>query len=349
MSFINASNVIEDDDSYTYDYSDTILLSGQDKSFKDLDNEINGDLNKSLIILEDNYVNNEGKNDFSPTPKKGIFINRSVTIDGQGHVIDANWSSRIFHINADNVILKNIIFKKSVSSDAGAIYCNGRNIMIINSTFIDNCIFNLEGAAINYKYGGMIINSTFINNYLYKNSLDNKSALALNFHNESISFGINCEEVHDIISFEKNYNVTIINSNFTNVPEKHNLILLMEPPVPPLNSSYVNNTSDKNSLSMFIDNKIKKVSPKFIAKNKILNKKIKKYSVILKNKNKAIKNRWITLKIKNIIFKAKTNKKGEAIFKINKLNKKGKYKAHLLFKGDDIYNKVSKQVKITIK
>ena len=348
MSFISANENITNNDSHNIDYNDSIDNS-INKSFTDLNNLVNNDLNKSEIILDNNYVY-QGHEHENIT--NCIFINRSVTIDGQGHFIDANWSSRIFHINANNVILKNIIFKKSESRDAGALYCNGMNITIINSTFINNWIFDSDGAAINYKYDGMIINSTFINNYVYNISSADNNAFAFNIHNESILYGLNCEEVQDIISFEKNYNVTIINSNFTNavaLPIIFEYRYLAGPVYP--NISYIDNTIDKNNFSKFSDNKIKKVSLKFIAKNKVLNKKTKtkKYSVILKNKNKSMKNTWVTLKVKNMVFKAKTNKKGEAIFKINKLNKKGKYKATLLFKGDDIYNEVSKQVKITIK
>ena len=46
---------------------------------------------------------------------------------------------------------------------------------------------------------------------------------------------------------------------------------------------------------------------------------------------------------------AKTDKKGEATFKIKKLTKKGKYTASIKFQGDKYYNKVTKKVKIIVK
>ena len=98
--------------------------------------------------------------------------------------------------------------------------------------------------------------------------------------------------------------------------------------------------------------KIIKFAPKLIAKNKIFNKKtkIKKYSVVLKDNNgKAMKNKWVTLKIKGKLFKAKTNKIGKAVFKIKELNKKGKYKVTILFKGNNICSGVSKKIRIVIK
>ena len=48
-------------------------------------------------------------------------------------------------------------------------------------------------------------------------------------------------------------------------------------------------------------------------------------------------------------FKAKTNAKGKATFKIKKLTKKGKYSAVIKFKGNKAYKASSKKVKITLK
>ena len=63
-----------------------------------------------------------------------------MTIDGNGHVIDANKSSGIFYINSSSITLKNITFKNGDSFFGGAIYCNGLNMTI------DNCIFINNGA-----------------------------------------------------------------------------------------------------------------------------------------------------------------------------------------------------------
>ena len=57
----------------------------------------------------------------------------------------------------------------------------------------------------------------------------------------------------------------------------------------------------------------------------------------------------LTLKVKGKTYKAKTNAKGKATFKIKNLKKKGKYKATVRFKGNTYYNKVTKKVKITVK
>ena len=62
-----------------------------------------------------------------------------------------------------------------------------------------------------------------------------------------------------------------------------------------------------------------------------------------------MKNAWITLKINGKTFKAKTNNKGQATFKITKLTKKAKYNAMITYKGNMYYNKVIKKIKIIVK
>ena len=64
---------------------------------------------------------------------------------------------------------------------------------------------------------------------------------------------------------------------------------------------------------------------------------------------KAIKKVRVYLKVKGKTYKAKTNSKGKATFKIKKLTKKGKHKATVKFKGNAYYKKATKKVKITIK
>ena len=57
----------------------------------------------------------------------------------------------------------------------------------------------------------------------------------------------------------------------------------------------------------------------------------------------------ITLKVKGKTYKAKTNNKGKATFKIKNLKKKGTFKATIKFKGNKYYKAATKKVKIKIK
>ena len=77
--------------------------------------------------------------------------------------------------------------------------------------------------------------------------------------------------------------------------------------------------------------------------------KTKKYTVILKSGKTPIKGANLTLKVNKKTYKATTNKKGKATFKIKKLTKKGKYKAVIKFAGNNKYRAASKKVKIIVK
>jgi parallel beta-helix repeat protein len=77
--------------------------------------------------------------------------------------------------------------------------------------------------------------------------------------------------------------------------------------------------------------------------------KVKKYTITLKSGKTLIKKAKVTLKIKGKTYKATTNAKGKATFKIKKLTKKGKYLAVIKYKGSSLYKAASKKVKITVK
>ncbi len=110
------------------------------------------------------------------------------------------------------------------------------------------------------------------------------------------------------------------------------------------NTNYAESTKD-------VKVTVKKATPKLTAKKKTFKSsvKTKKYTVTLKdNTGKAIKKAKVTLKVKGKTYKATTNSKGKATFKIKKLNKKGTFKATVTYKGDKYYNKVSKKAKIKV-
>ena len=110
------------------------------------------------------------------------------------------------------------------------------------------------------------------------------------------------------------------------------------------NTNYEKSTND-------VKVTVNKATPKLTAKKKTFKKsvKTKKYTVVLKdNTGKAIKKAKVTLKVKGKTYKATTNSKGKATFKIKKLNKKGTFKATVTYKGNKYYNKVTKKAKIKV-
>ena len=97
---------------------------------------------------------------------------------------------------------------------------------------------------------------------------------------------------------------------------------------------------------------VSKASPKLTAKKASFKVKVKtkKYSIVLKtNKNKALAKAKVTLKVKGKTYRATTNAKGKATFKIKKLNKKGTYNGTVKFAGNACFKAVSKKVKIFVK
>ena len=94
-----------------------------------------------------------------------------------------------------------------------------------------------------------------------------------------------------------------------------------------------------------------KAASAFKAKSKAFKAatKTKKYAVVLKANGKAVKNANVVLKIGSKKYKAVTNTKGKAVFKITKLTKKGKFTSKIKFAGNSYFKGTSKAVKITIK
>ena len=78
--------------------------------------------------------------------------------------------------------------------------------------------------------------------------------------------------------------------------------------------------------------------------------KTKAYTVVLKDgKGRIIKNALVYLKVNGITYKATTNAKGVATFKIAKLAKPGNYRATVTYNGNAFYDKATKSVQITVK
>ena len=103
--------------------------------------------------------------------------------------------------------------------------------------------------------------------------------------------------------------------------------------------------------SVSVKKPVVKKASKITAKKKTFkkSKKVKKYSVTLKSGKAPIKKVTLTIKVGKKTFKAKTNAKGKATFKIKKLTKKGKYTAKITFRGNTHYKATSKKVKIVLR
>ena len=141
-------------------FTDGDIIGDDGKSSTDLKILIDEAPDASEISLEDDYTDYEGC----------VEITKALTVNGNGHTIDAENGGKIFYIASDNVILKNITFINGFlrDGDGAAIYINANNTLIENCIFKDNGIFSSTGSP----YGGAIycngnltiINSIFENN-----------------------------------------------------------------------------------------------------------------------------------------------------------------------------------------
>jgi hypothetical protein len=96
---------------------------------------------------------------------------------------------------------------------------------------------------------------------------------------------------------------------------------------------------------------VKKSTPILKASKKTFRLKVKtkKYKVTFKLPKRNLNHYKLRLKVKGKKYSAFTNAKGQATFKINKLKKKGTFKAVITFAGDRNLNSVKKTVKISVK
>ena len=102
----------------------------------------------------------------STTNNGGITIDRPITINGNGHTIDANKYSRIFYITGNNVVLNNLTFRNAHSYEyGGCIYSEG--LLTINDcNFYDNSA-EYSGGAIAATSGLTLNNCIFRYNEVY--------------------------------------------------------------------------------------------------------------------------------------------------------------------------------------
>lgn len=111
---------------------------------------------KEIELSEDVVLEDGEESDF----KDGIIINHDLTINGNGHSIDASSTARIFIIEDGNIIIENLSFKDASGS---AIQLAGKSLIVINSDFI-SCSAQ-KGGAIYAKEGSekslSITNSNF--------------------------------------------------------------------------------------------------------------------------------------------------------------------------------------------
>ena len=143
LSCISAQDINETSQDIVFEnQSDALSMMPSDDDFYYIQEEIDNAESGDKILLSRDYV---GSGD-------AITVDKSLTIDGNGHTLDAKGLSHVFTVNADNVVISNVKFLNGDSDNGGAIHWNG------DSGNLKNCIFEKcysdEGSAI-YWTGGL--------------------------------------------------------------------------------------------------------------------------------------------------------------------------------------------------
>ena len=129
------------------------VLKLNEKSFYDLQNLIDNAKSGSTISLTSDYYCDS---DFEGY---GVEINKPLTINGNGHTIDAQEYKGIFLIYSDGVVLNNIKFVNGYDDYEGgaALFILNNLTTVNNCQFIDN-VAEKDGGAI-YTSGRLVVNN----------------------------------------------------------------------------------------------------------------------------------------------------------------------------------------------
>lgn len=253
-----------------------------------------------------------------------------------------------------------------------------------NNPLVDYEVEVVTNGRVSYEYtdnDGKIILSNLLGNYSfeitypgdeYEGYAPSKVFKNFTFEKSKLSTVLTAHKVTANYNIAKNLVVTLKDSNNKALANKKVIVkvgsiskvlttdskgqvsLNVATLVPKTYTASISFAGDDNYKSSSISSKVtvSKGVSKLIAKAKTFKAKVKtkKFSVILKDsKNRVLKGKKLTIKVKAKTYTATTNKKGVATFKITKLSKKGTYKSKIVFKGDKWYKAISKTVKIKIK
>ncbi len=142
------------------------VIMNTDLFFTHFQKMVNNAEDGAVLHLNNNFI--YGGGDFEFIDKEGILINKNLVIDGHGHSFDAKSMSGIFQSSTGSFTLRNIVFKngnQEYADDGGAIRILGdAEYTIINCTFDSNKALQDGGAIYNEGKDLMIRDCTFVNN-----------------------------------------------------------------------------------------------------------------------------------------------------------------------------------------
>ncbi len=321
---------------------------------------------KDCIFVNNGAYNEGGGALFWNQGKNGLIANSTF----MNNYANFNGSAIFWSFGENGQIVDSIFINNNASISGGAIYLKGNNNVIYNSTFADNAaklgsaihtLNNLDVLKCNFENNGIYANDGVIVNVvsnpesiqivgktaIYTINYDGKYSITLKDSNgnlvkgKNVTFTLNGKSIGSATTNANGIATIKITSKALKTAKlgKKNLVIKF-------------NSSNYASASKTVKVTINKEKTKLAASSKAFKRKVKtkKYQITLKNsKNKAMKNMKMTLKVKGKTYKATTNSKGKATFKITKLTKKGSYNAKIKYAGNTYYKAVTKSVKIKIR
>ena len=191
-------------------------------------------------LIDDATDNVTLKKDFtySDSDLSELIINKTLTIYGNGHSIDANNMARIFNVSEGvTLTLVNVTLKNGQSDCGGAIFNNG-TLVLIDSMLLNNnatnggaiynnpdCNVNLTNSVLannTASYGGAIYSENGTISIINSTLSDNYAAWGAVFYSENGKISItdslidkNTASSFGVI-YSKNDTVTMTNSTFSN-------------------------------------------------------------------------------------------------------------------------------------
>ena len=193
--------------------NEEVIGEGNVGTFQELQENITQGYASGHITLDKDY---EYEDEFSTD---GITITQGITIDGQGHKIDAKGKARIFNIETDNVILKNITFLNGKSTDGGAINWKANYGSVLDCRFENNTATG-NGGAVYFWNSGDVTNCNFTNNTAeYGGAIrfyGTGTAINCNFINNTASIRGGALLFADLQSYSKATICTFINNSALN-------------------------------------------------------------------------------------------------------------------------------------
>ena len=164
----------ENDISISSEINDTAIASYEDQPLGESNDDGTFTALQSKITLAEagSTINLDKDYKYNGDSKitTGIFINKDITINGNGHTLDGLGQARIFNINYGDklkfhkITLNNIVFKNGNAKIYGGAILNFANLTITNCKFINNNA-GTTGGAVN-SLGAL----TLKNNVFDKNS-----------------------------------------------------------------------------------------------------------------------------------------------------------------------------------